>query len=434
MRVWIKRVNKNSDRRFQHTDICWDTENMLSVLARRVVEQIQMKMTRPIGKILAGLCFMGLIASCDSSKENQLNVKHRESYHINPEVTTNGISTAQYSVDSVCSLQVSDDIVEIRTSKIIAANGRIYLLDAEITKKLYVFDSKGNLTATIGERGRARNEFVGKPDDFFVDSKNRLHVFDKIGHKIIVYDGNGAFCDVIMTDAYYPHSIGLTGTDKYMMYFNVGQRDESVEGDVPSSLLLFDQDFKKYKKLMPSEGDLHCSVSQFTFFRDGERLAYIPCFSDSVIVFKNDAVEKVVSFEFDAKVLSKDNPDLLRQQDYSFMSFYQGVLGLNRYQETDSFIYLDYIYMNQSRYWLYVKNSGQAFSGTKIFEGVAPYSYYCTCGNQIVGYISKNTVESLKRLLDNEQFQENLRKSPGQIKDIIEGKIATPALIFITIK
>ena len=217
MRVWIKRVNKNSDRRFQYTDICWDTENMLSVLARRVVEQIQMKMTRPIGKILAGLCFMGLIASCDSSKENQLNVKHRESYHINPEVTTNGISTAQYSVDSVCSLQVSDDIVEIRTSKIIAANGRIYLLDAEITKKLYVFDSKGNLTATIGERGRARNEFVGKPDDFFVDSKNRLHVFDKIGHKIIVYDGNGAFRDVIMTDAYYPHSIGLTGTDKYMM-------------------------------------------------------------------------------------------------------------------------------------------------------------------------------------------------------------------------
>ncbi len=396
-----------------------------------------MNKKRFITFIGAGLFLINLFLSCNPSSTTVSQIgKHKtEQYTINPKVYTGGFKNTQYSIDSICSLNIPDDIIEIGIDKISVTDDRIFILDTRITNKLYVFDNNGNLKTTIGERGKAKGEFIGKPDDFFVDKKKRMHVFDMIGHKIIVFDKNGSVDKEVETSDYFPLSFGLTSNNNYMMYFSVGHKNAEKEKEAPSSLLLLDPDCKNHKQIMASDGDLYCSVSIRTFYKDDERLSFIPPFSDSVIVFRNDSVEKVVLFDFGGKILSKEMPEVLNQQDdYSFMSNYKGVLGLNRYHETDSLIYLEYIYQDQGISWLYNKKNGQVVNGTNIFEGINPYSYYFIDGNQIIAYVDTETVKQLQQYYNNKSFQENLKKSPQQMKDLVEGKIKAPALFFITIK
>jgi len=385
--------------------------------------------------MIVGLCFSNCIISCNSSANNQ-DDSRRERYTINPEVYTDGFKLSQYSVDSICSLNIPDEIVEMVAEKILVNNGTIYILDNITSKKLYIFDYKGNLNTTIGERGHARSEFIGKPDDFFVDSCNKLHVFDKIGHKIIIYNEDGSMDDVVETNDLYPYSFGLTSNDRYMMYFSDGYKDEGNKEETRFSLLTFNKDDKNYKTMMPTDEKINCFIESHTFFQDADRLSFVPPFSDSVIVFKDDVLEKVVQFDFGGKNLIKEQPEALKQNVYPFMENYKGVLGITRYQETASLVYLQYIYHNYPFSWLYDKRNGQSVNGLSIFEGISPYTYYFLEGNQIIAYVNEEAVENIKEHYHNKtnKFQEGLKKSPRYMKDLIEGRIKVPAIVYMTLK
>lgn len=377
-----------------------------------------------------------LIVSCSSS-ENQQGAWKKETYHINPTNDTTRLQLSHYNVDSICPLNFPDKECEIGATKIFIQNDRIYFLDSEISKALYLFDFDGNLIKKIGERGKAGYEFLGKPDDFFVDSNNKLHVYDKLGQKVIVFNDDGSLYKVAEMRNYSPHSIGLTGNGKYVMYYNYEFTDMNLAKDLPPSLLVFDHDFKCYKQLVSLESSKasRCQISDRSFFQTDSRLSHIPAFSDSVIVFRNDTLEKVILFDFEGNVLSRNNPELLEQQeDYSFLSNYQGVLGLNRYEEDSSLVYLDYIYNNQERHWLYNKNTKHMVNGAVFFEGINPYSYYFLHNNQVVAFVCEETVNGFRKFLDKEEFQINLKKSPRQIKDLMEDKTKAPALFFFTIQ
>lgn len=401
--------------------------------------KLQFKMSKicSVAGMIVGLCFSNCIISCDSSANNQ-DDSRRERYTINPEVYTDGLKISQYSVDSICSLNIPDGIVKMAVDKISVINGTFFILDNIISKKLYIFDYKGNLKTTIGERGHARGEFIGKPDEFFVDSHNKLHVFDKIGHKIIVYNEDGSVDDVVETNDLYPYSFGLTSNDKYIMYFGDGYRDKSnkKEKETRFSLLLFDKDYKNKKTMMLTSEKIHCFITSHTFFQDTDRVSFIPPFSDSVIVFKDDAIEKVVQFDFGGKNLIKEQPDALKQNKYPFMENYKGVLGITRYQETASLVFLQYMYHDYPYYWLFDKRTGQSVNGLSIFEGISPYTYYHLDGNQIIAYVDDNVVELFKKYYHNKanKLQDGLKKSPVYMKDLMERRIKVPALVYMTLK
>lgn len=375
-----------------------------------------------------------LFISCNTSAEITYKEHIIKKYDIDPYNKTEPITKNLYSIDSICPLQFPNGLDDIQADKIHISNGRIYFLDSKVSRKLYVFNQKGELMHKLGIRGRAKNEFIGQPDDFFIDCNNYLHIFDKLGHKIIVFNEDGRTKKIIDTNNYYPHSFGLTYNNRYMMYFHHGHK-EGTEKEKYPSLLSFDSDFNSYDELMFLNKDFNYVGTGFSFFQNGKRLSHIPILSDSVIVFSNDTIEKVVLFDFNGSLSHKNKRGKSKQvNEISSSTDKNGESELIRYEESNSLIYLNYIYQMSGMNWLYNKKNGQMLNGLNLFEGINPYSYYFLNDDQIIAYVDKETVERLKQFYERKTFRENLKKSPIQLKELLEGKINAPALFFISLK
>ena len=78
-----------------------------------------MERKKSLAYTVGGLCFISLLFSCNSSTSSQIGVHGTERYSINPEANTEGLKNTQYSIDSICSLHMPDDIVDIGIDKYI---------------------------------------------------------------------------------------------------------------------------------------------------------------------------------------------------------------------------------------------------------------------------------------------------------------------------
>ena len=315
-------------------------------------------------------------------------------------------------------------------------NNKIYLLDSEIARTVFVFDLSGNYLYKLGERGRAQNEYIGDPIDFFVDDDDNVSVFDVIGKKILVWH-NDRFSKSIDTRDYNPQSFGITSNNKLLFSSEI----TPVLEDNGPSLFVCDSVNKKPRVLIPANDKLYFMANNNTFFSNGKRLSHIPVFSDSVLVFDKDEVEKVVHFDFNGRFMRDNIPDMLvrtekisHQEQVKNIIRYDGVNFLRKYQESDTFILLEYSFKSCPKYWLFNKSADKVVASGVLFDGICPFSDYYLRANQIIAYVDDEIISILTEYSKKEEFQKNLRLSSSQMKDLIEGKIKAPALFFITIK
>ncbi len=348
---------------------------------------------------------------------------------IDPSSETKSFGRNEYSVDSVCSLSFPDEMI-YATSKFVVDNNRIYVLDTNVSHTVYVFDYSGKFLFKLGERGRAKHEYTGEPDDFFVDKMNNIHVFDQSGQKVLSFTKKGQIFRIVVTGEHFPYSFGLTNNNRYAYC----RSDKSEDGSKPA-LMFCNWNDENPQNLIPM-GDTYCYLpSKRTFFANDKRLSHIPILSDSVLVFINDSLEKVVHFDFGGRFVTKEKKDVvLSMNKISALGRYNGVWALLEYQETEDLLYLDYIYSSYGRIWLLDKRTGKTINTISLFEGVYPFSKYYLRGHQIIAFADKETVDDLRKISCNDKFKENLLKSAPQVKDLIEGKIKAPALFYISLK
>lgn len=394
------------------------------------------------------LCIWGTISvfSCTSptNKHSQnyekghLSEYNSIEYKIDPECMTDRMNNNQYSVDSVCTIHLPKDVVGFSATKVVVDNERIYLMDSKNTRTIFVFNSSGKYLYKIGERGRAKNEYIGGPVDFFIDKTNDVHVFDKDGQKILVFH-NDDFVKMIDTRSYRIHSFGITSNGRYLFCMNNASSDET---DYPS-LMMCDFDYTNKNELLPAkEKPYFCNPGNQTFFSNGYRTSHIPLLSDSVLVFRKDTLEKVVRFDFNGKFIMDEEPNFAIETNSNGASAiakkmfnYQGVLSLCTYQETESLILLQYDYQRSIKDWLYNKRTKKVINNYCLFEGVVPFTYYFLRDNQLIAYVSEENADMLREVYkSNKDRKDELDKSSPQVRDLIEGKISAPAIFYITIK
>ncbi len=343
------------------------------------------------------------------------------------------LDTEQYSVDSICHLSLPEGLEIHEITKLIVKNGRTYVMDSHLDRTIFVFDYTGRFLFKAGERGRAKNEYMDGPSNFFVDNENNIHVFDGRAKKIIVFGKDGKIMRTINVRNYFPQSFGLLNNKEYAFDFNL----DKLEGN--TVLALCNEKNEIARKLLFRSENYYLIPSEQTFFANGDRMSHIPLMSDSVLVFNKNVLEKVVKFDFGGRFLIKERQELAidKQSEPQDISAYNGVQYLSSYQESDNLILLEYVYQRYTNYWLYDKQRKKVIAKNfGLMEGLNPFFMYYIEDKQIVAIVGEEDVEIDKSDpdYDEKEFKKNYDMSSTPIKEMFDGKTKLPAIVYISVK
>jgi len=374
-----------------------------------------------------------LFASCAQETEIVLQKHKTITRKINPSESTEPLSLKDFSVDSICSLVLPDSLKILETTKVTVKDDKIYLMDSKYARCVYVFNSSGNYLYKLGSRGRARYEYIGGPIDFFVDKDNSVHVFDREGGKVVVFDKKGLVSHVAHADSYKPYCFGLTSNKRYMFSTIHDLHDNNGN----ASLILCDYTFRNVQRLLPFKNIQTSAPLDQSFFANEDKLSFIPFFSDSVLVFQKDTLSKVVKFDFGGQFIMDEIPEMATSEYSpielgSKVSEYNGVLMLMSYQENEDMTLLHYIYNHTIYFWLYNHHTKRIVNTDKLFEGVNIGRHYWLKGKQLITVLSSEEVDYYKEYL--KQRKDLIKQSSPIYKDIINGEIKAPFVLYISIK
>lgn len=368
-----------------------------------------------------GLLPVFCLTACGPDSINSIGLGNykTETYVIDDlECQSQPLSKDQYSIDRVCSLSYPDGLLKIYPDWFVVKNDRIYTLEQY---KFYVFDLKGKLLYQAGEA-------VGR--NSFVDNEGNIHTFHESLQKIFVYNSKGEVSKVLYTEKEFdsPNLMGLTNNGRYMFEF--------IRNTNGYALTICDKSNRFQRGLIPFEKE-HAWMGISRFFQNEGRLSHIPQHSDSVLVFRNDTLEKVVRVDFKGQDIMHKNPEALEhigKTDEVHDS--TNILGISEYQETESFKYFHYVYKNRIQRRLIKKSTNEILSGSNFFEGfdiLFNNSFYLS-GNQLIAIVNEENVERVRNAKRDDVWMDNYNKSAPQVQALIDGKIKTPALFYISFK
>lgn len=284
--------------------------------------------------------------------------------------------------------------------KIIYYRGRFYILDRNITRTLYVFDTLGKFKFKIHKIGTGPGEYI-QPDDFILDTLNRDIVFvDVERRKIIKYDLHSGNFKSEFSVNFIPYCAGLI-KNGFVFYTNY----------VPSSFgsynLIFTDSNLKIKNLMfPFDLDenLPKIAPQTVFSNVGDSLIFIPVFQDTIYTIFNNGLKPRYFIDFGK--LSIINFLKKRYWGSSFYEFIKEFAFLKQsYLETPKLIYFAFVYNNFVFHVFVNKNNWNVKSSKTIINNIDKMPFglpKCVFDNHIVGVISPyqsftgDKVESLK--------------------------------------
>ena len=223
------------------------------------------------------------------------------------------VDSSHYSIVETIPLSLSEDVGGVAGMPLFSKN-RIYMLDAR-RENVLAFDAKGKFLYKIGGKGHARNELVGTIRTFDVDhNTGAVHVYDRSGHKILIFNGKGKFVKSVRLSQCLPSSICLASDgERY-----IASCDCMSTKDGNTKLVIIDAGGNVVSTIMEisetnnitSEG-----VNTIPLYSDhGESVVYLPMLSDSLIVLSGDTVSHVVKLDFSDGFISQSVMEKSKQE------------------------------------------------------------------------------------------------------------------------
>ena len=164
--------------------------------------------------------------------------------------------------------------------------------------------------------------------------------------------------------------------------------------------------------------------------------------SDSILVFNSDTLEKVVKVDFKGRFILDVIPDVITsavEDDTTIkLGQFNGVNSFSEYQETEDFIFYDFSCSRLHDFYagrrLIRKKTNETLSLWSLFEGFNPFFGLFLLDDKLVFFVSEETVEAIRSRPRDEEFMEEYNKSAPQVQALIDGKIKTPAIFYISLK
>ena len=129
------------------------------------------------------------------------------------------------------------------------------------------------------------------------------------------------------------------------------------------------------------------------------------------------------------------NPEAVTNMEKSQeLSSSKDIRGISEYQETDSLICFGFDLIPYGAKRLIRKSTNETLSGWDFFEGFAPFSRFYLLDNQLVAIVDELYVETINSSNKDDAWMDEYNKSAPQVQALIDGKIKTPAVFFISLK
>ena len=339
---------------------------------------------------MKNLSFSLLIWCCIACSPNSTLIDYSptfpvETFLVNPEGIEGEISSPMITPDKVrrtfwVKLQTKPECLIGHIDQLRIFRDRIYILDREQTKSLYVFDSKGNFLFRPGSPGRGPGEYY-EPTQFYIDSlANRLAILDaqmKRVHwynladglflKSVKLDNSFYFCSGVVFDslvvAFDQHLINpRKGEAQYHLNFF---RNDTVFGFKP---LLRDYQF----------------ISKDVFSVTNNKVYYNPIRCDTIFEINRYGVERAMYIDFGKYALPQnfqyaDDPE---EQAVQLLKS-KFVIAISGVLETSRYLFFSYTLQTINRTVCIEKATKRVFRDLRYADMVA-YRFIGSFGEYLV--------------------------------------------------
>lgn len=385
-------------------------------------------------QLASSIIFILLVYACTSIDQwNSLDNIPTESVSIEWNRQTRLLDTAYYAVSKIVPLKLDSTMFIGHADKVEIYDGYIFLMDKEYAKRIFIFDSLGNMSAYIGGLGRAKNEYLRGPSDFSIDRKKReVCVMEAESNKLIRYDFNGKVKSTRRITDYWPYSFSCLSDGKYAFSFRMMDNNSNTDN---CELIVSDTLFDIQERWRPLTTH-QLFTKDFPFWNTDGHVFYIPNLSDTVLVFDADTIERKVHVDFKGHFLSPDDVCSLKKDgDYSILGDKEGVVNsICKYEENDYWLHIEY---STGVLFHYLKNrvTGKEYQGASLFDGMFPIQNICVDGKYLVCLVLGDDINILKQMIskDSREIQTLYEKSNDIIKGMINGKQSLPTLLYIDI-
>lgn len=363
-------------------------------------------------KVFCCTCSVLMTLSCTNFQPLEGEYS-RTNIHISQ--SDNRIEPDDFEIELFVPLTLPDGVVDIAGAPVFFDN-KIYVCDSK-RESVMVFDNKGNLLHRNGRAGHARNEIIGRIEKFDVDRHNGdVHIYNREGGKILIFDSDGVYKRNVRIRGNIPSSICLTSNGNYVASCDYRS---SIAGN--TKLVMWNADGKEIDRILEEEEVNHLTcegANTLPLFSDRSgNITYLSLLSDSLVVLNSDTVKEVIKVEFEGGFLSdKVAAEAKKQGDTSILRG-QPVMYISQAMVNDSFTLIEYYDGEKlcNHTWMKSWETGNVYYYTgSIFLPRVPGRIVSIDGNTLVGVVTQEKLDVMRRMLDMEMEQSPYNKTIGR--------------------
>ena len=365
-------------------------------------------------KVKALCCTCIVLATLSCANLQHIEGKYsRTNIHVSQ--TDNQIQSEDFEIELFVPLTLPDGIADVAGAPVFH-DGKIYICDGK-RESVMVFDNKGNLLHRNGRAGHARNEIIGRIETFDVDRHNGdVHIYNREGGKILIFDSDGVYKRNVRIRGNIPSSIRLTSNGNYVASCDYRS---SIAGN--TKLVMWNADGKEIDRILEEEEVNHLTcegANTLPLFSDRSgNITYLSLLSDSLVVLNSDTVKEVIKVEFEGGFLSdKVAAEAKKQGDTSILRG-QPVMYISQAMVNDSFTLIEYYDGEKlcNHTWMKSWETGNVYYYTgSIFLPRVPGRIVSIDGNTLVGVVTQEKLDVMRRMLDMEMEQSPYNKTIGR--------------------
>lgn len=381
----------------------------------------------PSMKKLLFLLFSALTVACNNPGNN-LPRHISETVLVSTVSNDNLLDTSEIEMEYVTSLKLPKDIQSIASTKFTFEQDHFLIMDGKANSCVLVFDSTGNFISRLGSRGRAKNEYVQAPTDYFVRADKQVCVFERESRRVLTFSMSGELTDMTRFKM-FPYSLCVTDSNNYLCALNHKEAKDGLQ------LALISPDENILKGYLHLDGNYKYVTSDRTFFKCDDIIYHVPNLSDSILVFHEDSITKVIRLSFDCDFV----PDRIKKDIYKEdMDEYHGFKGIKtimEYYETGKYIFIKYKKSILALSTLIDKNTNKQYCFSSVpFEGLFPPCNLYVKDDKIYFLITKEDVSLIKDSMSPDELKRNLRDTSSVVRNMFDNMYDFPLILSVKIK